>query len=123
MAANKSQQLCMRPNAPSSTGLCPPRSSKPATMEAYWAAWLVAQDRQLAADIKEELEVYKTYIAEEEIQAEIAEQEEVDFQEWWALYRFDDSVRSVCGDERNDDFDSSSADLWGDSGSETSSIF
>jgi hypothetical protein len=92
-------------------------------MEAYWATWLDAQDRQLAADIEEELEMYKTYIAEEEIQAEIEEQEEVDFQEWWALYRFDDSVRSVCSDERDDDFESSSADLWGDSGSETSSIF
>ena len=113
-------KMTMRPNAPSSSGLCPPKPSKAVTMEAYQAAWLVEQDRLLVAHIEEELEMRKANIVQAEIEAEIDEQDEADFQEWWALYRFDDSVRS---DDREYDLDSSSADLWCDSGSDASSEY
>ena len=90
-------------------------------MEAYWTAWLDAQDRQLALIINEERETRNIDLIDAEIAAEIEEQDEADFQEWWALYRFDDSVRSIHGDS-DDDQDSFSDEWWNDGGSDASSV-
>lgn len=90
-------------------------------MEAYWTAWLDAQDRQLALLINEERETRNNDLIDAEIAAEIEEQDEADFQEWWALYRFDDSVRSIQGDW-DDDQDSFSDEWWNDGESDASSV-